>query len=83
MNINITMAACRCCDTASWLCPSCALPGSWPVPSPAPSWPVEFAGRCPSCSSSLSLKVTGYGPQRTEVTALERALKLPPAPRRR
>ena len=79
MDIKISMAVCSCCNTARWLCPSCGLAGHWPVPSPAPNWPVEFAGRCPSCRSSLSLKVTGYGPQNPEVTALERALKLPPA----
>lgn len=83
MNISLTMAACSCCNTARWLCPSCAMPGHWPVPSPAPSWPVEFVGRCPSCSSSLSLKVTGYNPERPEVSSLERALGLPPATRKR
>ena len=78
----ITTAMCSCCNTARWFCPSCAMPGHWPVPSPAPSWPVEFVGRCPSCSSSLSLRITGYGPERREVSALERALGLPPATRK-
>ena len=79
----ITTAVCSCCNTARWFCPSCAMPGDWPAPSPAPSFPVQFVGRCPSCSSSLSLKVTGYGPGAADVSALERALGLPPATRKR
>jgi hypothetical protein len=77
----ISTAVCRCCDKASWNCPSCGLAGHWPVPSPAPAWPVEFAGACPSCRTQLSLRIVGYGAQRPEVAALERALKLPPAVR--
>ena len=36
-----------------------------------------------ACSSSLSLRITGYGTERPEVSALERALGLPPATRKR
>jgi hypothetical protein len=61
------------------VCPSCGLAGNWPAPSPRPNWPVEFACSCHSCKASLTLKITGYAPQRPEVTALERALKPPPA----
>jgi hypothetical protein len=80
---SITTAACTCCNSARWRCPSCGLPGSWPVPSPAPSWPVAFEGACPSCSTKLSLRITGYGAMSPDVSALERALKLPPARGRR
>jgi len=76
---SITTAVCSCCDKARWHCPSCGLAGHWPVPSPAPSWPVEFEGACPSCLTPLALRITGYGAVSPAVSALERALKLPPA----
>jgi hypothetical protein len=76
---SITTAVCTCCNSARWHCPSCGLPGSWPVPSPAPAWPVEFAGACPSCRTQLALRITGYGALSPGVSALERAFDLPPS----
>ena len=75
----VTTTVCPCCNTARWFCPSCGIPGNWPAPSPAPSWPVELDGTCPSCRASLSLQITGYKALPPAVTALERALGLPPA----
>jgi hypothetical protein len=34
---------------------------------------------CPSCRTKLALRITGYGALSPAVSALERALKLPPA----
>jgi hypothetical protein len=80
----IAVKACTCCATARWYCGNCGLPGAWLVPSPAPSWPVYLdKGSCPRCRASLSVQILGYGPERPEVTALERVLRLPPARRHR
>lgn len=76
---SITTTACSCCQTARWFCPSCAEPGSWPLPTAEPAWPVVFAGACPRCNAGLSLRITGYKPLSPAVSALERALGLPPA----
>ena len=76
---SICTTVCPCCETARWHCPACGKPGSWPVPSPAPAWPVDFNGACPGCRTKLSLQITGYKPLSPAVSALERALKLPPA----
>jgi hypothetical protein len=82
---HVTTTACRCCATARWFCGSCALAGSWPVPSPEPQWPVCLEdGSCPRCRASLSVRILGYGPAPAPaVTALERALGLPAARRPR
>jgi hypothetical protein len=80
----IAVRACRCCATARWHCGSCGLPGAWPVPSPEPQWPVSLEnGSCPRCRASLGVRILGYGPERVEVTALERCIRLPAARRPR
>ena len=77
---HITSRPCDCCGRARWFCPSCSLPGHWPVPSPAPSWPVQIEGRCPRCRATVELLILGDEPD-PAVGALERALRLPAARR--
>ena len=80
----ITARVCSCCGKARWHCPSCATPGHWPMPLIEPTWPVCFEGACPRCKATVALRITGIAPARPELSALERALRLPPAsPQRR
>jgi hypothetical protein len=81
---SVSTTVCPCCQTARWFCPGCGTEGHWLAPTPEPAWPVQLNGSCPSCRAKLSLQITGFAALSPAVSALERALGLPPAaPRHR